>query len=448
MVEVQDLASPKLRKRNRKGKLHQNFTSYINFGVSSTICACCFLTFYLLLLGGLLPLLSHEDPSINAAPGLKANGVGHALMNPVEKEVIGGMAQNLKTKLQAFRESRGMNDLSLKDSVMDEFKRLRTRKQQKPVAAAAAVAEDPAPPVPGRRPGFMVVGMHRSGTSMLSGLLVNGCGYEVGGPLIGAKFDNEKGFFERIDAVLQNDAFLRDQRMWWSQGVKDYKDDIALKGLTSKEIPFKEGEKALTFLNSPDSVPWLQKDPRMCITLKTWLKLLSAEPAVVFTYRNPLEVALSLQHREKFKLELGLRLWLVYNMRGVQNSQGLCRVLSSNDAILADPLGEVQRIATELTTKCGVPATDKTISQEDVDKFIDPNMQHGKKEMGAGAASKAIIESVDGCDIPEYDSDYPEDGPDRHRERELYLVSMRIHCAFKSGKAYEDNFEWPEIPTF
>ena len=38
----------------------------------------------------------------------------------------------------------------------------------------------------GKTPGFMVLGMHRSGTSMLSGLLVKGFGYETGGPLIGA----------------------------------------------------------------------------------------------------------------------------------------------------------------------------------------------------------------------------------------------------------------------
>ena len=32
----------------------------------------------------------------------------------------------------------------------------------------------------GKTPGFMVLGMHRSGTSMLSGLLVEGFGYDVG----------------------------------------------------------------------------------------------------------------------------------------------------------------------------------------------------------------------------------------------------------------------------
>lgn len=47
-------------------------------------------------------------------------------------------------------------------------------------------AEDASNANPGKTPGFMVLGMHRSGTSMLSGLLVKGFGYETGGPLIGA----------------------------------------------------------------------------------------------------------------------------------------------------------------------------------------------------------------------------------------------------------------------
>jgi len=440
------------KQRNRKGKLRLNFASFISFGVSSTICACCFLTFYLLLLAGLLPLLNFDnsvDSSINQIPAPAENhGLQNLpMLNEQEKQVIGSMAQNLKTKLQNLRNSRGMSDLHIKDAVMNEFQRLRHDKQKKKElqkSAGAAVVQDPVPAVPGRSPGFLVVGMHRSGTSMLSGLLVNGCGYEVGGPLIGAKFDNEKGFFERIDAVLQNDEFMKSQRIWWASGVRNYDSDKALADLKAKKIPFQEGEKALAFLNNPGNVPWLQKDPRMCITLKTWLPLLNGKPSVLFTYRHPMEVALSLQHREKFQLEQGLRLWVIYNMRGVQNSQGLCRVLSSNDAILADPLGEVQRIASDLTTKCGVPEAPRTITQEDVDKFIDPNMQHGKKQMGEG---KAIIETMeDGCVIRDYDSDFMEDGPEKQHERDVYMTAMRIHCAFKSGKAYEDDYEWPQLP--
>ena len=165
---------------------------------------------------------------------------------------------------------------------------------------------------------------------MLSGLLVTGMGYKVGGPLIGPAFDNAKGFFERLDIVLQNDEFMAKQNVGWSYNVIHYDYKQALADKTSGRVTFRKGTPGLQFLNDEANVPWLQKDPRMCITLKTWLELLTSEPAVVFTYRHPLEVALSLKKREQnFPLERGLRLWIVYNMRALQNSKGLCTVYST-----------------------------------------------------------------------------------------------------------------------
>ncbi|CAB9512836.1 Glycosyl transferase [Seminavis robusta] len=438
--------SPSKRKRNRKGRLHQNFTSYVSFGLYSTICSGCFLLVYLLLLVGLMPLLTSDDPNSNAIP-VKDNSRHHLVLNDVEKQVIGGMGKHLKDKLQSFREFRGFTDRHLKDAAMKEFQGLRNRKkqqqqqQQQQQQNAPNQVMDPVPP--GRSPGFFVLGMHRSGTSMMSGLLVQGSGYNVGGPLIGAHFDNQKGFFERIDAVLQNDEFLKSQRMWWSSGVRGYDADKAAADLKAGSIPFKEGTKTLEFLNDPKNIPWMQKDPRMCITLKTWLTLLKTQPAVLFTYRHPLEVALSLVHREKFELEHGLRLWIIYNMKAIQNSQGVCRVLSSNDAILANPLDEIKRIANELTTRCGVPEAPKEITQEDVDKFIDPNMQHGKKELAAG---KGTLVEVDGCVIPEYDSVHAPNSPELIREMAMYKVAMQIHCGFKDGSAYKEDYVWPQLP--
>jgi hypothetical protein len=434
------------RKRNLKGKLNQAVTSYISFGTYSTIFGGCFLVVYLLLMIGLIPLLYSDDPNSNVMP--KRGDEQHALaLNDVEKQVLGNMGKNIKEKLYAVRQLSGFTDRNLKDAVAKDFEGLRKKRQQavsEQQIQQPIINSDPIPPAPGRRPGFVVLGMHRSGTSMLSGLLVNGAGYNVGGPLIGAHVDNQKGFFERIDAVLQNDEFLKSQNMWWSSGIREYDSERALVELKANKIPWKEGRKALGFLNSPDNIPWLQKDPRMCITLKTWLPLLNGDPAVVFTYRNPLEVALSLMHREKFALEHGIRLWIIYNMKAIQNSHGLCRVFSSNDAILANPLGEVQRISRELTTKCGVPDAPKKINQEDVDVFIDPNMQHGKREMGAG---KDTLVEIDGCVIPEYDSLLEPNTPDHEREMSLYKTAMQIHCAFKSGQAFEDGYVWPELPT-
>eukprot|EP00584_Thalassiosira_punctigera_P003542 CAMPEP_0172532266 /NCGR_PEP_ID=MMETSP1067-20121228/5385_1 /TAXON_ID=265564 ORGANISM="Thalassiosira punctigera, Strain Tpunct2005C2" /NCGR_SAMPLE_ID=MMETSP1067 /ASSEMBLY_ACC=CAM_ASM_000444 /LENGTH=632 /DNA_ID=CAMNT_0013316767 /DNA_START=104 /DNA_END=1999 /DNA_ORIENTATION=+ len=295
-------------------------------------------------------------------------------------------------------------------------------------------------------PGFMVLGMHRSGTSMLSGLLVKGFGYETGGPLIGANFDNEKGFYERIDVVLQNDEFMGAQHAGWSWNVIDYDSEKALQHKQQGKITFKEGKTALKFLNNHmKTLPYLQKDPRMCICLPTWLKLLDDKPAILFTYRHPLEVALSLSHREEnFTIEHGLRLWIVYNMRALQNSEGLCRVFSTNEAVFKDPMNEVQRIKNELTDKCRViPPPGHELPRKVVDEFLDPKLQHNSKERKAEEAKRGTLKDYGGgCVAREFESEYPEASANRKAEVEMYLMAMRVFCDFENGRAYASDYEW------
>lgn len=276
---------------------------------------------------------------------------------------------------------------------------------------------------------------------------MNGMGYKVGEPLIGAGFDNPKGFFELRTAVLQNDEFFRKQHMYWGAGVVNYDYQKALKMKKSEEVTFEEGNLALKFLNNQDSTPWLQKDPRMCITIKTWLPLLKTEPAVVFTYRHPLEVAMSLEKRQdEFDLEHGLRIWIAYNMRAVQNMASLCRVLSSNDAVLANPMQEVQRISNELTTKCHVPAPPKNVTQAIVDKFIDPKLQHNKKAREEDVSKhKVLATHGKDCEVRDYDSQHEVGTMHHERETNMYLKAMKVYCDVKSGEAYKHDYEWPSL---
>ena len=403
------------------------------------MCMGCFLVTYALVLAFLFPLLETTDSSGN---GLENIHIPHA---PGQERLVEA-ASAMRAKLQHIRKGNGVTDESLLNSAKAEFEVMRAKKRDmkkmaqkplQPIVKQASPAHE--------RDGFVVLGMHRSGTSMLSGLLVTACGYNVGGPLIGAHFDNEKGFFERIDVVLQNDEFMSKQKIDWSAGVRDYDAELALSHKEHGLAQFKEGERALQFLNNPANAPWLQKDPRMCITLKTWLKLLNKEPAVVFTYRHPLEVAMSLKKREReFTLEHGLRLWIVYNMRAVENSQGLCRITSSNEAILENPLKEVQRISDELTSKCGVPHPPDHVTQEDVDKFVDPQLQHNKKKREKEDLERKVLEVHDGCVVHEFATDLP-DGPIKERVLGLYMKAMKIYCDFQSGKAYEPGYEWPNL---
>lgn len=309
-------------------------------------------------------------------------------------------------------------------------------------AVTSSIQEQKSPAV-NEKPGFVVLGMHRSGTSMLSGLMVMGLGYKVGSPTIGGLPDNPKGFFELLPVVLQNDIFLGKQKSDWSYNVQNFNFETTLAQHKRNEFSFDKAERALRFFNDEKNSPWLQKDPRMCITLKVWLNFFNHEPAAVLTYRHPLEVARSLESRDKTGVEFfrGLRLWIIYNMRAIQNSSHMCRVYTSNEAVIADPLNEVQRISDELTTKCGVQSPPKKISKSVVDQFFDPNLQHGKK--GVDFIESRILEThSEDCVV--YDIEHGQ-GTRTKAQTDLYINAMKIYCDLKNGSAYKDNYIWPTI---
>jgi hypothetical protein len=451
--------------RGRRSALYeqqQRFTHYMPFGLVTTTCLAVFLLVYATTLLVLSPLLNQEAPhSTNLHRGDVLRPV---LDNAVEKVkhlpqevakhgVVGesqklaeGVASAVKKKIDQLRHHNGVSDAELMNRAAEELRKARQSKQlekQQKDKESFAVAN--APVAPGKRTGFMVMGMHRSGTSMLSGLMATGMGYKVGGPLIGGSFDNVKGFFERIDVVSQNDEFMKKQGVWWSANMMRYDADKAYQMYQNKQVDFTEGAKALQFFNDPNNVPWMQKDPRQCLTLRTWLKLMSSEPAILFTYRHPLEVAMSLKKREQdFTVEHGLRLWIVYNMRAIQNTEGLCIVYTSNEDVLEDPLTVVTRISQELTAKCGVPKPPEALTNETVNQFIDPSLQHNKnKDEGEG---HKVLADHDGCQVREYESPADQDPAEKARELNLYLTAMKIYCDFKSGEAYKPGYAWPELP--
>lgn len=243
--------------------------------------------------------------------------------------------------------------------------------------------------------------------------------------------------------------------MAWDYNISLFDPDLALESDLDKN-----GKLGLSFLNNepsffglfdnhPKGVPYLQKDPRMCIALPAWLRMINHRPAILFTYRHPLEVAASLKRREEkeheglvYPLAYGLYLWIVYNTQALRHSDRLCRVHTSNNLIVKSPMGELSRINDELTVKCGVPAPPiSEISQEVIDSFIDPHLQHHKE------VEKAVVKDFgNDCLAREFNSDYAEGTPDREAEHVMYLAAMELYCDLESGKAYRDDYEWLSIP--
>lgn len=188
-------------------------------------------------------------------------------------------------------------------------------------------------------PGVIVLGMHRSGTSMLTGLLSEIFSLKTPGKQVTAtiyKSQNPKGFFENKDVARQNDVWLKAQDMRWDNlgmvtGINNSSEvSGGFDAFRSKSIG-KYGKAALSEYNNNENWPWVLKDPRLCLTFTKWLPFLEgASPPILFTYRNPLDAARSLFERKRNSVPLldGLKLWIWYNRESLRLSAGMCRVIT------------------------------------------------------------------------------------------------------------------------
>lgn len=278
--------------------------------------------------------------------------------------------------------------------------------------------------------GVFVLGMHRSGTSLLTGLLVEGMGYNPGGPLIEPRKFNEKGYYELVPLVTQDLKWLDQQQVDYIRSPHQF--DITKTAAADHPLQ-EDGLEALFFLNRNIPIPYIVKAPTLCLTLPLWISFLSTKPAVVLTFRDPMDVAYSLERRERQPLRHGFRAWITYNQRAVQHTQGLCVVTTSHKHILQDPIQEVTRLSSELTQKCGVaPPLRRTLSAAVAHEFVSEKLQHPTPRHN----ETDILETyTPQCTI-------------RHHPRilaahvSLWVRVRRIYCDLESGRAHAPDYDW------
>lgn len=184
---------------------------------------------------------------------------------------------------------------------------------------------------------LVVIGMHRSGTSALSGLL-DELGVFMGKSLFAAqKGVNEKGFFENSELVKLNDLLLDAQLSSWD-------DPLMTTETASSEDLLRDYEQSAQKMLTTDyssQTLWGMKDPRTTLVLPFWRHIFSSLPSVKVNYilmlRSPFEVAGSLKKRDDFSLEKSLMLWLNYTFLGYFNSLDAPRLIVSYDNLLSSP---------------------------------------------------------------------------------------------------------------
>lgn len=149
-----------------------------------------------------------------------------------------------------------------------------------------------------------IMGCHRSGTSLLTGLLKR-CGLHVGTKLLMHASDNPKGHYEEKRFLDLNNKILRRNGGDWENPPAS----ISYHGLEPLMLQFlKRDEWKREF------VGW--KDPRICLTFPLWHELIYPEKIKIILIVRPLEeIAQSLVHRNGFTYRKALELGRFYGRR-------------------------------------------------------------------------------------------------------------------------------------
>lgn len=206
-----------------------------------------------------------------------------------------------------------------------------------------------APGDPASRP-LIVVGMHRSGTSLLGSLLV-GAGIDLGPEMLGAGTGNSRGHFEDLEFLRLHERVMQANGF----GVEGY--------VTEGRIEFPESlaEEARTLAarRMARGIPWGWKEPRTTLLVDFWSRVLP-DARYLCVFRRPWEVVDSLLRRgdrvdAAFEAEPGLTaaVWKHYNLQMLallDRQPDRCLLVESTQ-LATDPAGLLIRIRDGL----GVP---------------------------------------------------------------------------------------------
>ena len=144
----------------------------------------------------------------------------------------------------------------------------------------------------------VVLGMHRSGTSCLAGMLAAG-GVASAGEAV-RNWDNARGHHEMLDVVRLDEAVLAHSGGHWLSPPADVR-------WTAAHAEARDAVLRATIAGRPA----LLKDPRMLLVLPFWRA--SAVPfRAIGIVRHPLAVARSLAAWREMPLADGLALWIAH----------------------------------------------------------------------------------------------------------------------------------------
>jgi len=228
---------------------------------------------------------------------------------------------------------------------------------------------------------ILVLGMHRSGTSVFTGVL-HRLGIYLSPHMMAAHADNPSGYWEHEEIVEVHDDLLQAFGFHWSE-VCPLPENWWLDERTAR---FREKLRAILLRDFSGKSLWGLKDPRLCRLLPLWLPLLQelrCEPLFVLLGRNPDGIARSLRKRNDFSESKSTLLWLESMIDAERDTRGMTRALATYESLLADWRITIAAVKHAL----GIEWPDESeASAALVDQFIQPPTSAGSHTAQASAS--------------------------------------------------------------
>src|SRR5665213_1865196 len=226
-----------------------------------------------------------------------------------------------------------------------------------------------------KRPIYVVLGTHRSGSSLCAHLMQT-LGFDMSDK---ARPDphNEKGYWEHLDIQIQQDHLLDALGRnfysaahalplpsdWWTQPVVE---------------PIRRTLKSFlaSRMSSPRRLAF--KDPRTVRFLPMWFEIfreLSLTPIFIMCQRSPMQVARSLHARDGFDLALGEYLWMLYAVDFFRYTAGQSRCIIEYDDWFSPGMPNLKKLIDFLDPLHSDIGTGADIASLAAD-IVDPRLRH------------------------------------------------------------------------
>lgn len=206
--------------------------------------------------------------------------------------------------------------------------------------------------------GVVILGMHRSGTSLVTRLVsLLGLALCREQDLLVGRDANPRGHWESKSLLAFNNRLLEELGGTWFAPPPLGRKDVS-------RMLERRGAEALARLQKvhPER-PWVWKDPRACVLLPFWSAVLEQRAAYVLVARHPLEVSDSLAARDGYSPLLSLALWERYTRAAMIGAAGRPMMVCTYDGVLADPVGWSERLVAFLgAAGSPTPAVDPVVA--------------------------------------------------------------------------------------